>query len=221
MTIAIDVLLSLILLCAGYVYTCYYFNDVKGIVFNKNALRLTPRKVFYLIFGLVIVSALVVLFETIYSLTALSQVKLLSLVLIMLPIAAVDLREQKIPNKLLLAALAIRLLIYVAEFVTSVPMALTTLKDNVLGAIIIGVFFLLLLLIFKNSIGMGDIKLFAVMGLYQGLWGAINSVFFSLMVSFVLSVGLLITKKKGRKDTISFGPCILLGTVIAIALAGM
>ena len=193
MTIAIDVLLSLILLCAGYVYTCYYFNDVKGIVFNKNALRLTPRKVFYLIFGLVIVSALVVLFETIYSLTALSQVKLLSLVLIMLPIAAVDLREQKIPNKLLLAALAIRLLIYVAEFVTSVPMALTTLKDNVLGAIIIGVF----------------------------LWGAINSVFFSLMVSFVLSVGLLITKKKGRKDTISFGPCILLGTVIAIALAGM
>lgn len=101
----------------------------------------------------------------------------------MLPIAAVDLRVQKVPNKLLLVALAIRVLIYIAEFIVSVPAAVNTLKDNLLGAIIIGAFFLLLLLVFKNSIGMGDIKLFAVMGLYQGLWGAINSVFFSLMVS--------------------------------------
>lgn len=221
MTIAIDALLSLFLLCAGYVYTCYYFNGVQGLTFDKDVLRPSPKKIFYLIFGLLIVSILVFLFETVYSLATLSQVKLLSLVLIMLPIAAVDFREQKIPNKLLVAALVIRLLIYIAEFISSVPLAVAILKDNILGAIVIGAFFLLLLLIFKNSIGMGDIKLFAVMGLYQGLWGAINSVFFSLMVSFVLSVGLLITKKKGRKDTISFGPCILLGTVIAIALAGM
>lgn len=64
-------------------------------------------------------------------------------------------------------------------------------------------------------------KLFAVMGLYQGLWGAVNSVFFSLLASFVVSVALLISKKKGRKDTISFGPSILIGTIAAIGLAGM
>ena len=141
--------------------------------------------------------------------------------MIMLPIAVVYLIVQKVPNKLLLVALAIRVLIYIAEFIVSVPAAVNTLKDNLLGAIIIGAFFLLLLLVFINSIGIGDIKLFAVMGLYQGLWGAINSVFFSLMVSFVLSVGLLITKKKGRKDTISFGPSIFIGTIIAMGLAGM
>lgn len=221
MTIGLVVLISLILLLAGYIYACYYFNGVKGFVVDKAALKLNPKKLLYLIFGLVSAGILIFLLESFYSLNTISQVKLLSLVMIMLPIAAIDLREQKIPNKLLLAALAIRIVIYVVEFCVSSAMAFATLKDNILGAVVIGAFFLLLLLIFKNSIGMGDIKLFAIMGLYQGLWGAINSVFFSLMASFVLSIGLLITKKKGRKDTISFGPCILIGTIIAISLAGM
>lgn len=221
MTIVIDIIISVILLLAGYVYTCYYFNDIKGFVVDKKALRITRNKLFYLLIGIAAAGTLIVLFERLYTLDTIPQVKLLSLVMIMLPIAAVDLRVQKVPNKLLLVALAIRVLIYIAEFIVSVPAAVNTLKDNLLGAIIIGAFFLLLLLVFKNSIGMGDIKLFAVMGLYQGLWGAINSVFFSLMVSFVLSVGLLITKKKGRKDTISFGPSIFIGTIIAMGLAGM
>ena len=110
---------------------------------------------------------------------------------------------------------------YIPEFISSPATGFLILKDNLVGAAVIGIFFFLLFLVFKNSIGMGDIKLFAVMGLYQGLWGAVNSVFFSLVVSFVLSVGLLITRKKGRKDTIPFGPSILIGTAIAIGLAGM
>lgn len=221
MTIAIDIIISFFLLLAGYVYTCYYFNDVKTLSFNKSALKITRNKILYVIVGIVAAGVLITLFETRYFLDVVSQVKLLSLVMIMLPIAAIDLRVQKVPNKLLIAALTIRLIIYIVEFIISVPAAFNTLKDNLLGTVVIGAFFLILLLVFKNSIGMGDIKLFAVMGLYQGLWGAINSVFFSLMVSFVLSVVLLITKKKGRKDTISFGPSIFIGTVIGMGLAGM
>lgn len=221
MKIAIVVSISLFLLFAGYIYTCYYFNGIKEFSFDKSALRLTRNKVIYLSIGVISIGVLIVLVEKLYALNTIHQVKLISLIMIMLPIAAVDLREQKIPNKLLIVACAIRFIIYIVEFIMSASAAFATLKDNILGAMVIGAFFLLLLLIFKNSIGMGDIKLFAILGLYQGLWGAINSVFFSLMVSFALSIYLLLTKKKGRKDTISFGPCVLLGTVIAIALAGM
>lgn len=221
MTAAADIIITLILLVAGYVYTCYYFNDVRTVTFNKDALRLTRNKIIYLLVGIGTAGMLIILFETVYLLDTVPQIKLLSLVMIMLPVAAVDLRVQKVPNRLLIAALAIRLVIYVVEFIISVPAAFNTLKDNLLGAAVVGGFFLLLLLVFKNSIGMGDIKLFAVMGMYQGLWGAINSVFFALMVSFVFAVGLLITRKKGRRDTISFGPSIFIGTVIAIGLAGM
>lgn len=63
---------------------------------------------------------------------------------------------------------------------------LDSLKDGVIGAAVIGLFFLLISLIFKNSMGMGDIKLFALMGLYQGLWGAFNSVFFHFWFHFSL-----------------------------------
>lgn len=221
MTIVIDIIAALVLLFAGYVYTCCYFNGVKGDLLNKQVIRLTRNKIIYLTAGIAAIGILITAFETIYLLDTISQVKMLSLVMILLPAAAVDLRDQKIPNKLLLAAVAIRIAIYAAEFILSVPAALYTLKDDFLGAAVVGGFFLLLLLIFKNSIGMGDIKLFAVMGLYQGLWGVINSVFFSLVVSFFLSVALLISGKKKRKDTISFGPSIFIGTVIAMGLAGM
>lgn len=221
MTIAIDIILSVLLIVGGYVYTCYYFNNVKWNTFNGAALKFSRNKILYLLSTVIAVGVLVTLFETVYFLDTISQIKLLSLVLILFPIAAIDFRIQKIPNRLLAIALIIRILIYLVEFIVSVSEAFAILKDNLVGAVVIGAFFLLLLLIFKNSIGMGDVKLFVVMGLYQGLWGAVNSVFFSLLVSFFLSVGLLITRKKGRKDTISFGPSILLGTIIAIGLAGM
>ena len=221
MIIAVDVALSIVLLIAGYVSACYYLNEIKWNSKNIAVLKPTRNKILYLCFGVAAVATLITLFQTVYHLELIPQIKLLTLVLIILPVAAIDLRLQKIPNQFMLAALLLRVIIYITEFIISASTAFATLKDNLLGAVIIGVFFLLLLLIFKNSIGMGDIKLFAIMGLYQGLWGAINSVFFSLMVSFFLSVGLLISRKKGRKDTISFGPSILLGTIIAIGLAGM
>lgn len=221
MIIAVDIVLSIVLLLAGYVSACYYLNEVKWNSKNIAVLKPTRNKVLYLCFGVAGVATLITLFQTVYHLELIPQIKLLTLVMVILPVAAIDLRLQKIPNQFMLAALVLRVLIYIPEFIISASAAFATLMDNLLGAVIIGAFFLLLLLIFKNSIGMGDIKLFAIMGLYQGLWGAINSVFFSLVVSFVLSVGLLISRKKGRKDTISFGPSILLGTIIAIGLAGM
>jgi len=221
MIIAIDIILSLILIFIGYISVCYYLNNIAWISINLTVLRPSKNKIIYLSLEILTVAFIIVLFQVVYKLDAISQIKLLVLVLIIFPIAAIDLKLQKIPNCFILSALVIRGLIYIAEFIISVPAAFSTLKDGFLGAIILGGFFLLLLLIFKNSIGMGDIKLFVVMGLYQGLWGAINSVFFSLIVSFFISISLLIGKKKGRKDTIPFGPSVLLGIIIAIALSGM
>ena len=221
MTIAVNAILSFLLIAAGYVYACYYLNGVRWNEKNMSVLALSRNKLIYLLCAVLAVGVLIVLFKTLYALSLIQSIKLLCLVLILFPAAAVDMRVQKIPNKLILAALILRCLLFVVEFAVSPAGGFVVLKDGLLGAVVIGVFFLLLLLVFKNSIGMGDVKLFAVMGLYQGLWGAVNAVFFSLVVSFFLAIGLLITKKKNRKDTISFGPSILIGTVIAIALAGM
>lgn len=221
MEILIDVLISIFLVILGYVAVCYYFNQKKWNSKDVLSLKLSKNKITYLALSALATIVMIVMLNSVYTIELLSQVKLLTLVLIIFPISAVDYRIQKIPNQFIVAALVLRILIYVAEIIISPKGAWITFIDNLLGAFIISLFFLLLLVIFKNSIGMGDVKLFFVMGMYQGLWGVVNSVFFSLLVSFVLSVALLITKKKQKTDTISFGPSILLGTIIGICLSGM
>ncbi len=150
-----------------------------------------------------------------------SQVKFLALVMVMLPVAVIDFRVQKIPNRILMAALIIRGFIYAAEFAVSVPAAFHILKDNLLGTAVVGVFLLVLFLVFKGCIGAGDMKLFLVIALYRGLWGTVNALFFSMLILLIVSFALLITGRKGRKDKIPFGPGILLGTIISMGVTGL
>ena len=223
MKITIEILSSLILICLGYVSACVYLKNDCLKPFKLNDITVnTKSRLIYIIFAVVASAGIITLFNTLYASNSMVHcLKLLTLIECIIPMAAVDHRKHKIPNQFLLFALGLRVVFYIIEFIISVSSAFDTLKDNAIGAAVIGVFFLLISLVFKNSIGMGDIKLFAIMGLYQGLWGAFNSVFFSLLVSFFLAIGLLITRKKKRKDAISFGPSILLGTIIAIGLSGI
>lgn len=222
MIIVIDIILSVILTVIGYIAVCYYINNVKWNSLNPGVIKVnSASKIFYLISAFAACGLLIALFQMVYKIDLLTQLRLLTLLLVIFPIAAVDYRLQKVPNQFLITALIFRCVFYVLEFVFYGAEVLGTLWDGILGAVVISVFFLIMLLVFKNSIGMGDIKLFAVMGLYQGLWGAVNSVFFSLLVSFFLSVVLLLLRRKSRKDTISFAPSILIGTIIAISLTGM
>lgn len=221
MTIIIEVLVAAALISFGYVYCCYYLGKEKQFTSILIMLKLTKMKVFYLILSIISILSLLLIFEEMYDIGIFTKIKLLSLVSFLIPAAAIDLRKQVIPNQLLFFSLTFRVLLLVFEFIFSTSTIFLILTDSIVGAVIISAFFLLLYFVFKNSIGMGDIKLFAIMGLYQGLWGVINSVFFSLMTSFLISIGLLVTRKKSRKDTISFAPSILLGTIIAIGLTGM
>lgn len=221
MTVFFDIIVCLILTAFGYVFVRNYLNDKKSLKIERDMLKITRSTVLYFGFAVIAFGITITVFQLVYSISLIGQLKLLVLIASLIPTAAADFRTHKIPNQIILAAVALRLVLFGVEFIESVDKGLATLKDCLLGALIIGGFFLLLFFLLKNSIGMGDVKLFAVMGLYQGLWGAVNAVFFSLVVSFFVSIILLISKKKKRKDTIAFGPCILAGTVIAVNLAGM
>lgn len=219
----VELLISLILLVYGSVVAyCYsYGKKIKQIKIKM----LVPKSKFSIVYTVFSVIACVVLPILLYVFypdnLLLKNLRLVSLVAFLLPIAAVDFRMQKIPNWLVGSAIVVRVFIFAFEAVLYTDSALSIIKDCLLGAVLMGGFFFLLMLLFKNSIGMGDVKLFFVMGLYQGVWGSVNSVFFSLMVSFIVSVILLLTKRKRKKDTISFAPSILIGTVVSIVLSGM
>ena len=68
----------------------------------------------------------------------------------------------------------------------------------------------------QEAMGMGDVKLMAVVGLFIGWKLTIIAMLMSFMIGSVVSIFLLATKIKGRKDMIPFGPFIILGSVVAI-----
>jgi leader peptidase (prepilin peptidase)/N-methyltransferase len=219
----IEIILTLILTLFGYVYTVY---RLSGQTFAAMTMpdfipRGRNRKLYIavsLLLGIVVSASLTYVYS---ASELLHHVKLLILVMFIVPMAAIDHVRQVIPNALVLAAIVLRFLYAGLELILNTSEALEIMKSAAIGALVIGGFFLILSFIMKNSIGMGDVKLFFVMGLYQGIWGAANAVFFSLLVSFFYAIFLLLTKRKTRKDSISLAPCVLIGTCIAIGLSGM
>ena len=214
-------LTSIVLIYFGYVYACCYLNNVEFTFKNTNVLKLTKNKIFYIISAFLTTIVLLCMFQFVYKLDWLTAIRLISLSMILFPIGVIDLRTMKIPNHILLFAIVLRILLFAIEMTINTEGAMSAVVECTIATLIFIIFFLLIAIVFKSSVGMGDIKLFGVLGFYQGLWGGVNSIFFSLMVSFVLSVGFLITKKKNRNDAIPFAPFILMGTIIAMAMSGM
>lgn len=205
MRIIIETVISLVLMCTGYIGACVYLKNGTIKKFNKSDIAIDSKsKVIYIVFAVLKSICIVALFNTIYvSHSIIHQLKLLVLIESILPMAAVDYKKHKIPNPFLIVSLVLCMVLYIAEFVFSPSTVLDSLKDGVIGAAVIGLFFLLISLVFKNSIGMGDIKLFALMGLYQGLWGAFNSVFF-FTFGFIFSCTWIAHFKEKEKERLNF-----------------
>lgn len=67
----------------------------------------------------------------------------------------------------------------------------------------------------KDGLGMGDVKLFMALGLYQGLTLALRTLFIISVVS--IPAALILTRAKGKTshDRVAFGPYIAAGAVLS------
>jgi prepilin signal peptidase PulO-like enzyme (type II secretory pathway) len=66
-----------------------------------------------------------------------------------------------------------------------------------------------------RGMGLGDVKLAFLMGLFLGYPGIVIAFYFAFLTGAALGVILIIQGKKGWKSTIAFGPFLLMGTVVA------
>jgi len=93
-----------------------------------------------------------------------------------------------------------------------------SLKDFglvLLGASIIALFFLFLIFITKGrGMGFGDVKLGFLIGLVNGFPFGIIAIFLGFTLGAVYSVSLIFMKKKTMKDTIPFGPFLIMGSLL-------
>jgi len=144
----------------------------------------------------------------------------LFLIALLLVATFYDLREYRIPNKLLVYGTGVRLLFLIPEIIFEKKMLMTWVSE---GIAVVAMFALavLILLIAEEAFGMGDIKLFAVMGAFLGISGLFVATFYSIIVAGICSGVLVVIKKKNMKDGVKFAPFILIGTLAAFFVLGI
>jgi leader peptidase (prepilin peptidase) / N-methyltransferase len=89
----------------------------------------------------------------------------------------------------------------------------------VLGGIAAFVFYFLLALVYPAGMGLGDVKLSGVLGLYLGWlgWGVLAlGLFLGFLLGGLLGVMLIALRRGGRKSKVPFGPFMLLGVLLAV-----
>ncbi|MBG6083986.1 prepilin peptidase [Zhihengliuella flava] len=89
----------------------------------------------------------------------------------------------------------------------------------VAGGAILLAFYLLLHLIQPQGMGMGDVKLAGVLGMYLGA-ASWEHLLLGTLAAFLLggayAAALILTRKASRKSMIPFGPFMLVGTAAAL-----
>jgi leader peptidase (prepilin peptidase)/N-methyltransferase len=134
----------------------------------------------------------------------------LALVLLLVPITLIDLDHRIIPNRLTLMGAVIAPLIVAFTDPGALP-------EHLIAGVAAGGFFLIALLAYPSGMGMGDVKLAAVLGLFLGR--AVGPAIFIALVAGTL-VGVLVIARKGtregRKTAVPFGPFLALGGVVAL-----
>jgi leader peptidase (prepilin peptidase)/N-methyltransferase len=133
----------------------------------------------------------------------------LVLVTFLVPIAVIDLDLKIIPNKLTGPAAVLA----VALGAVLEPSYLPEQLAAGAGALI---FFLLPTLVHQKGMGMGDVKLVAVLGLYLGRAVA-PAIFIALILGVVVGAAVIASKgvSEGRRAKIPFGPFLAVGALVA------
>ncbi|MFW5795544.1 MAG: prepilin peptidase [Bacillota bacterium] len=117
----------------------------------------------------------------------------------------VDFLERIIPNELVLA------LFFIMPLYQYMNKGLTI---HVLWGVIPSLSFLIMAIIIPGSMGMGDIKLFFVLGLFFSIF----DMFYIVMASSLIAIGFYLFEflvlREGKDHTLAFGPYIMLSIFI-------
>lgn len=148
----------------------------------------------------------------------LATIKAMYLIAMILVIANIDQKEQIIPNKILLMLMWSALAFRVAEIVIAPDNWINIAGSAVIGGALGGGIFLVSHLIARAGIGAGDVKLFAVLGLYVGNYGVAGIMMISLLLTAVVEGIRVMRKKINIKEAVPFAPYVAVGVILSMLL---
>jgi leader peptidase (prepilin peptidase)/N-methyltransferase len=134
-------------------------------------------------------------------------------VLLLVPVTVIDIDFRIIPNKLMIAGTVVAPAILALTQPDAIP-------EHLIAALAAGGFLLLAAIAYPAGMGMGDVKLAFVMGLFLGREVGV-AMFAALLAGSLVGAAIIARKgsAEGRKTAIPFGPFLALGGVVGL-LAG-
>jgi leader peptidase (prepilin peptidase) / N-methyltransferase len=133
----------------------------------------------------------------------------LLLVAVLVPITLIDLDHRIIPN-LITGPAAIAALVAIAALDSDF------LVEALIAAVAGGGFFFIAAVLYPRGMGMGDVKLAGMLGLYLGRAVA-PAILIALVTGVVVGAAIIARKgaTEGRKTAVPFGPFLALGGIVA------
>jgi leader peptidase (prepilin peptidase) / N-methyltransferase len=136
-------------------------------------------------------------------------------------LAAIDITVQRLPDRLTLPAYPILIALLATAAIAGHD--LTAMVRALLGGVTLAAGYLLLALLRPGQLGGGDIKLAGVAGLALGWLGwstLIAGTVLGFVLSALVSLALLASRRITLRSQICFGPFLLGGALLAILISG-
>lgn len=128
-----------------------------------------------------------------------------------------DLKHYIIPDKVVYPAILVSGIWY---FVSGIFFNVYTkyeILNTIYSALGVGAFFLAIVLVSRGKwMGMGDVKLAFLIGLFLGWPNIIIALFLAFLTGAIIGLGLIIAGKKSMKSEVPFGPFLVAGTFAAL-----
>jgi leader peptidase (prepilin peptidase)/N-methyltransferase len=133
-----------------------------------------------------------------------------ALILLVVPAALIDVEHRIIPNTITALGAVLALVIGLALDPSGEP-------ERLIAGAGAGGLLLLAALAYPGGMGMGDVKLAAVMGLFLGRAVA-PAILVALLAGVLVGVAIIAEKgaQAGRKTAVPFGPFLALGALVAV-----
>jgi leader peptidase (prepilin peptidase) / N-methyltransferase len=132
------------------------------------------------------------------------------LVLVLVPVTVIDLEHRIIPNRITAAGAVLALLIGTGLDPGGEP-------ERLIAGAAAGGLLLLVALAYPGGMGMGDVKLAGVMGLFLGR-GVAAAIAIAVLAGALAGMVVIAREgaRRGRKTAVPFGPFLALGGIVAV-----
>jgi leader peptidase (prepilin peptidase)/N-methyltransferase len=135
---------------------------------------------------------------------------------VLVALSLIDLETKLLPNRIVYPSVVAGVVL--VAIVAAAGPGIDEWVRGIAAMAVSALAFFVIALIAPAGMGMGDVKLSALIGLYLGYfsWGRVFLGFFlAFLAGAVVGIGLMIAGRAGRKTAIPFGPFMALGAIIA------